>query len=137
MMTDRNAIQIAVLLPCYNEEPTIAKVVSDFKNALPDAAIYVFDNNSTDQSASLAREAGATVVHSPQPGKGNVVRHMFAVIDADLYLMVDADDTYPPDKAAELIAAQNESGADMVVGMRLSEHDTRAFRSMHKFGNRL
>lgn len=128
--------KVAVLIPCYNEEVTVGKVVADFCSTLPDAQIFVFDNNSTDQTALLASQAGATVVRSPQPGKGNVVRHMFATVEADVYLMVDGDDTYPAKEAGKLIDALEENRADMVVGMRLSTYDARAFRRMHKFGNR-
>src|SRR5262249_8013394 len=87
--------RIAVLVPCYNEEITVAKVVRDFRRALPDAEIYVFDNNSTDRTAELAHAAGAIVVPSRRQGKGNVVKHMFNAVDADIYVMVDGDDTYP------------------------------------------
>ena len=90
---------VAVLLPCFNEGLTIGKVVADFEAALPGATIYVFDNASTDDTADVAKKAGATVVHSPDRGKGNVVRHMFDVVDADTYLMADGDDTYPASEA--------------------------------------
>jgi glycosyltransferase involved in cell wall biosynthesis len=128
---------VAVLLPCYNEEVTVAKVVSDFRAALPKAVIYVFDNNSTDRTADLARRAGAIVVRSPRQGKGCVVRHMFEIVDADLLLIADGDDTYPAESAPDLLAALMNSGADMVVGMRLSRFDDRAFRRLHEFGNKL
>ncbi|MFH1011409.1 MAG: glycosyltransferase family 2 protein [bacterium] len=127
---------LAVLIPCYNEEITIGKVVTDFKNFTPGAKIYVFDNNSTDRTAQIARDAGAIVIKSPRQGKGNVVRHMLSVVDADLYIMIDGDDTYPADMAGEMIAAVEDSGVDMVVGMRLSHYDEKAFRRMHEFGNR-
>ena len=128
---------VAVLLPCYNEEVTVAKVVSDFRAALPKAEIYVFDNNSTDRTAELARQAGAIVVKSPRQGKGHVVRHMFETVDADLLVMADGDDTYPAEAAPDLLRALTDSGADMVVGMRLSRFDDRAFRRLHEFGNKL
>lgn len=134
-MTDR----IAVLIPCYNEEVTIAKVVDDFKRSLPEAAIYVYDNNSTDATAEIARAHGAIVKREPRQGKGNVVRQMFRDIEADYYLMVDGDDTYPAEAARELLAPLIAGEADMTVGDRLSngsygEENDRAF---HGFGNDL
>jgi glycosyltransferase involved in cell wall biosynthesis len=129
--------ETAVLVPCLNEEITIGTVVADFKRFLPGAKVYVFDNRSTDRTAQVAAEAGATVVFSPRPGKGNVVRHMFSVVDAATYLMVDGDDTYPAAAAPALIEAQRRAHADMVVGTRLSRHDERSFRRFHLFGNRL
>ncbi|RPH96060.1 glycosyltransferase [candidate division KSB1 bacterium] len=128
---------IAVLLPCYNEEVTVAKVVKDFRAVLPQASIYVFDNNSTDRTAELARDAGAIVVKSPRQGKGHVVRHMFETVEADIFVMADGDDTYPPEEAPSLIRTLEETGADMVVGMRLSRFDDQAFRRLHEFGNKL
>jgi glycosyltransferase involved in cell wall biosynthesis len=136
-MSDHASPSVAVLLPCYNEEVTVAKVVRDFRAALPHAAVYVFDNNSTDHTAELARAAGAVVVRSPRQGKGHVVKHMFEIVDADLLVMADGDDTYPADSAPELLRALTDSGADMVVGMRLSRFDDRAFRRLHEFGNKL
>ena len=112
--------KIAVLIPCYNEELTIAQVVSDFKQALPDAAVYVYDNNSTDCSAELAEEQGAIVRREPKQGKGNVVRTMLREIDADCYLIVDGDDTYPAQSAGEMCRSILENNADMVIGDRLS-----------------
>jgi glycosyltransferase involved in cell wall biosynthesis len=129
--------KVAVLLPCYNEEVTIGKVVRDFRKTLPRADVYVFDNNSEDDTAGIAAEAGAVVVPSPAQGKGNVVKHMFRVVDADIYVMADGDDTYPADAATELIKVLDESEADMVVGTRLKEHDESAFRVLHEFGNKL
>ncbi len=128
---------IAVLIPCYNEEVTIGKVVADFKQALPAATILVYDNNSTDRTAALAKEQGATVIHAPRQGKGYVVRQMFDEVDADVYLMVDGDDTYPAGEAKDLLAELAKSGADMVVGARVSSFDERSFRRFHKFGNGL
>lgn len=128
--------KIAVLIPCYNESKTIAKVVSDFKQALPEAAIYVYDNNSTDGTDAIAREAGAAVRYEYQQGKGNVIRRMFAEIDAECYIMVDGDDTYPADQAREMVDKVLLRHADMVVGDRLSstyfEENKRRF---HNFGN--
>ncbi len=129
--------RIVVLLPCYNEEVTIGKVVTDFRRALPSADVYVFDNNSTDETAEVAANAGAIVIPSPAQGKGNVVKHMFRIIDSDIYVMADGDDTYPADAAGDLIRALEESGADMVVGTRLKDHDKSAFRVLHEFGNKL
>lgn len=131
-------MNIAVLIPCFNEAATISKVVSDFRNALPDATVYVYDNNSTDETASLAARAGAIVIHAFQQGKGNVVRKMFVDIDADCYIMVDGDDTYPAENAPDMARMVLEQGVDMVVGDRLSlnyfEENKRLF---HNFGNSL
>lgn len=131
-------MKIAVLIPCYNEAPTIGKVVADFRHALPEAEVYVYDNNSTDGSAGLAAEAGATVRREPRQGKGNVIRRMFREVDADCYLMVDADDTYPAHHAAEMVARVVDGGCDMVVGDRLSStYFTENKRPFHNSGNRL
>lgn len=131
--------KIAVLIPCYNEEVTIHKVVSDFKRELPEADIYVYDNNSSDDTSKLAKDSGAIVRFEPRQGKGNVVRQMFRDIDADCYLMVDGDDTYPAESARELCEPILNGEADMTVGDRLSngtyaEENKRAF---HGFGNDL
>lgn len=131
--------EIAVIIPCYNEAPTIAKVVDDFRRELPEAAVYVYDNNSTDGTAEIARTRGAIVRHEPRQGTGNVCRQMFRDIDADCYLMVDGDDTYPAESARSLCAPVLAGEADMVVGDRLSngiyaEENKRAF---HGFGNDL
>ena len=134
----RNRIlnRIAVLIPCYNESQTIAKVVRDYKEALPEAVIYVYDNNSTDDSAAIAKEAGAVVRHEYKQGKGNVMRRMFMEIDADCYLMVDGDDTYPADNAREMVDAVLDRKADMVIGDRLSStYFTENKRLFHNFGN--
>jgi len=129
---------IAVLIPCYNEEKTIQKVVEDFRAVLPEAEIYVYDNNSTDQTAALAKEAGAIVRYEYQQGKGNVIRSMFRQIDADCYLMIDGDDTYPAKHAREMVNLVLEKSVDMVIGDRLSstyfEENKRPF---HNFGNKL
>ena len=106
--------KIAVLIPCYNEEQTIAKVVRDVQKALPDAVVYVYDNNSTDMTAQLARAEGAVVRQESRQGKGNVIRRMFREIDAECYLMIDGDDTYPLDCAGEMVAGVLEHNADMV-----------------------
>ncbi len=130
--------KIAVLIPCYNEEKTIEKVVADVRNALPEAAIYVYDNNSTDRTAQLAREAGAAIRQEYAQGKGNVIRRMFREIDAQCYLMVDGDDTYPLDCAREMVNRVLERHADMVVGDRLSStYFTENKRPFHNFGNSL
>lgn len=130
--------KIAVLIPCYNESKTIEKVVTDFKRALPEAVIYVYDNNSTDGTAEIAKKAGAVVKYEYQQGKGNVIRRMFREIDAKCYIMTDGDDTYPAEEAVKLCEAVLERNADMVVGDRLSssyfEENKRPF---HNFGNSL
>ena len=133
------ADKVAVLIPCYNEAVTIGKVVDDFKCVLPDADIYVYDNNSKDGTADIAREHGAIVKFEGRQGKGNVVRSMFRDIDADYYLMVDGDDTYPAEAAPALLEPLRADRADMTVGDRLSngsygEENDRAF---HGFGNDL
>jgi glycosyltransferase involved in cell wall biosynthesis len=128
--------RIAVLIPCYNEEKTIEKVVTDFRNALPDAVIYVYDNNSSDRTVELAQKAGAVVRREYQQGKGNVIRRMFREIDAECYIMTDGDDTYPAEYAPEMCNRVFEKNVDMVVGDRLSatyfEENKRPF---HNFGN--
>ena len=128
--------KIAVLIPCYNEAKTIEKVVSDFRKALPEAAVYVYDNNSTDGTAAIAESAGAIVRHEYKQGKGNVIRRMFREIDAEAYIMADGDDTYPADAAPELVRPVLERNADMVVGDRLSStYFTENKRPFHNFGN--
>lgn len=131
-------MKIAVLLPCYNEEPTIAKVVEGFRQTVPEADIYVYDNNSTDGTAQAATAAGAIVRHEPMQGKGNVIRRMFREVEADVYLMADGDDTYPASQARELIQPIADGTADMVIGDRLSstyfEQNKRPF---HNSGNRV
>ena len=130
--------KIAVLLPCYNESLTIEKVVKDFRAQLPDADIWVYDNNSTDGSGDLARAAGAKVRRVVQQGKGHVVRRMFQEIEADVYVMVDADDTYPADEVQKLIDPIVRGEADMVNGDRLSStYMTENKRPGHNFGNTL
>ena len=129
--------KIAVLIPCYNEEKTIGKVIDDFKTALPEAVVYVYDNNSTDKTSDVAEEHGAVVRKEYRQGKGNVVKTMFRDIDAECYIMIDGDDTYPADKAKDMCSAVMEEGVDMVIVDRLSatyfiEND----RKFHNFGNR-
>ena len=130
--------KIAVLIPCYNESKTIEKVVTDFKKALPDAVIYVYDNNSKDGTDEIARKAGAVVRYEYQQGKGNVIRRMFREIDAESYIMVDGDDTYPAESAAEMADLILNKNVDMVVGDRLSStYFTENKRKFHNFGNKL
>jgi glycosyltransferase involved in cell wall biosynthesis len=127
---------VAILIPCYNEELTIGKVIEDFRNAVPQADIYVYDNNSTDLSAEIARKCGAIVRECPIQGKGAVVKQMFEEIDADKYLMVDADDTYPPELAQQMLYYLDNMACNMIIGDRLSvnyyEDNTRRF---HGIGN--
>jgi glycosyltransferase involved in cell wall biosynthesis len=129
--------RIAVTIPCYNESLTIEKVVSDFREALPSATIYVYDNNSTDGTAEAARRAGAIVRHVGSQGKGNVVRRMFSELDADIYVMADGDATYPAHRAPELVALVASGEADMVVGSREKTYASTHFRMFHRFGNEL
>lgn len=128
--------KIAVLIPCYNEEKTIAKVVRDAREALPEAVIYVYDNNSTDRTVELAKEAGAVIRYEYMQGKGNVIRRMFREIEAQCYIMVDGDDTYPMEYAREMADKVLNCNADMVVGDRLSStYFTENKRPFHNFGN--
>lgn len=128
--------RIAVLIPCYNESRTIEKVVRDYKNALPDATIYVYDNNSTDHTDDIARNAGAVVRYEHRQGKGNVIRTMFREIEAECYLMIDGDDTYPAENAAEMVSKVLNEGYDMVIGDRLSStYFTENKRPFHNSGN--
>ncbi len=130
--------KIAVLIPCYNEEKTIGKVVRDAKAALPEATVYVYNNNSKDRTAEIAAEAGAVVRNEYMQGKGNVIRRMFREIDALVYVMVDGDDTYPMESAPEMVKAVLEHNADMVVGDRLSStYYQENKRPFHNFGNNL
>ena len=135
---DMKGKKIAVLIPCYNESKTIAKVVAGYKNALPEADVYVYDNNSSDGTDEIARKAGAIVRYERRQGKGNVIRSMFRDIDADCYLMIDGDDTYPADNARQMCDYVLQGGVDMVIGDRLSstyfEENKRPF---HNFGNSL
>lgn len=128
--------KIAVLIPCYNEAKTIKKVVKDYKSVLPDADIYVYDNNSSDGTDTIAKKAGAIVKYEYKQGKGNVIRSMFKDIDADCYLMIDGDDTYPKENAREMCKYVLEGKADMVIGDRLSStYFTENKRPFHNFGN--
>ena len=130
--------KIAVLIPCYNESKTIKKVVEDYKKALPEADIYVYDNNSSDHTDEIARKAGAIVKYEYRQGKGNVIRSMFKDIDADCYLMIDGDDTYPASNAKEICDLILDKKADMVIGDRLSStYFTENKRPFHNLGNKM
>ncbi len=128
--------RIAVLVPCYNEEAAIAAVVRDFRAALPEAVIYVYDNNSRDRTVEVARAAGAVVRTEPRQGKGNVVRRMFADIEADIYVLVDGDDTYDAGAAPRMVQTMRETGCDLVTACRIHT-DAAAYRPGHVLGNRL
>ena len=130
--------KIAVIIPCYNEASTIKKVVTDYKKALPDATIYVYDNNSSDGTDLIAKESGAIVRYEYRQGKGNVIRSMFREIDAECYLMIDGDDTYPASNAKCMCDLVLSKRADMVVGDRLSStYFKENKRPFHNFGNRI
>ena len=132
-------MKIAVLIPCYNEEITVEKVIKDFRKELPDADIYVYDNNSKDRTAEIAKANGAIVKHEYKQGKGNVVRSMFYDVEADIYVMVDGDDTYPAEFVHQLIEPVVEGRADMAIGDRLSNgtYQKENKRHFHEFGNNL
>jgi len=138
-MTDQNELRIAVLIPCYNEELTVAQVVEDFRQNLPSATIYVFDNRSTDATAAKASEAGAQVVMSPRKGKGFVVQQMFESVEADWFIMVDGDATYPASHARMLLNEAIVNEVDMMVGRRVTPREEleKAYRPMHQFGNQM
>jgi glycosyltransferase involved in cell wall biosynthesis len=129
--------KIAVLIPCLNEERTIAKVIEDFRKQLPEAAVYVYDNDSSDQTARVAQDAGAKVFREKRRGKGFVVASMFEDVEADLYILVDGDDTYPAEKVHELLQPIIDERADMVVGNRLEAFGEESFRRFHVIGNKL
>lgn len=135
-MTEKQP-KIAVLVPCYNEEATIAKVVADFRKSLPQAEIYVYDNNSKDHTAERAKDAGAIVRREERQGKGNVVRRMFADIDADIYVLTDGDDTYDAAAAPDMIRLLIDDGYDIVAGKRNAQGVDAAYRRGHVLGNRL
>ncbi len=129
--------RIAILIPCHNEEKTIASVVRDFRSELPHAEIYVYDNNSTDRTVEEARRAGALIRFERRQGKGNVVRSMFREVEADVYVLVDGDGTYPPESVHDLIAPVLEDEADMVIGSRLHAQSESRFNPINRMGNRL
>lgn len=130
-------MKIAVLIPCYNEEKTIGSVVKDFKQALPDADVFVYDNNSSDKTCEIAKEHGAIIRQEKRQGKGFVVRRMFADIDADVYIMVDGDDTYPVDHIHKLMKPVLDGTADMTVGDRLKDIQSGQMKSLNLFGNKI
>jgi len=130
-----DSMTIAILVPCYNEAATIDKVVRDFQREIPEAAVYVFDNNSTDGTGEIARKAGAIVIREKKQGKGHVVAAMFEKVDADFYVMADGDDTYPADRVRDLLAPVLAGDADMVVGIREATDGEAAYRRFHRFGN--
>lgn len=129
--------KIAALIPCYNEELTIDRVITDLRNAMPEAAIYVFDNNSTDRTAEIAKSSGAFIIKEKRQGKGFVVQSMFNKVDADVYVMIDGDDTYDVSLVNTMIAMIRNDKADMVVGNRLKTYKSKSFRPFHIFGNKL
>jgi glycosyltransferase involved in cell wall biosynthesis len=133
--TSGGAARIAVLIPCLNEESTVAEVVVGFQQALPSAEIYVFDNNSSDRTVSEARNARAHVAHEPRRGKGHVIQSMFRAIDADVYLLVDGDCTYPAEAAPTLVDPILQGRADMVIGSRLHPSATSEFDTLNRYGN--
>lgn len=130
-------LRIAVMIPCYNEEQTVGKVIEDFRRELPDARIVVFNNRSSDDTVKVALEHGAEVLHEPRRGKGNVIAGMFGAIDADVYVMVDGDDTYEANRVNDLVEPIRKGEADMVVGTRLQEFTDQSFRPLHVLGNNL
>ena len=130
-------LRVAVILPCYNEEQAIVKVINEFQEALPEAVIHVFDNNSSDRTAEVSRAAGATVSHVALKGKGNVVRRMFADVEADIYLMTDGDCTYDVSVARNLVNKLLDENLDMVVGCRVDRGEAENYRRGHRFGNQM
>ena len=134
---DYSKISMAVLVPCYNEEKTIKKVIQDFQRELPTAQIYVFDNNSTDNSLKFAQETNAIVIKEKRQGKGFVIQSMLKKVLADVYIMVDADDTYPAERVHDLLSPLFDEEADMVVGQRLSDYSENAFPPLHYSGNKI
>lgn len=136
-MDINNKAKIVILIPCLNEEITIGKVIHDFQDAIPEAKIIVFDNNSTDRTAAIAREWGAEVIPESRPGKGHVVASMFRKVDADYYVIVDGDDTYSAEHVRKLLEPVMKEQADMAVAVRLAEYTATSFRPLHVFGNNL
>ena len=136
-MDINNKAKIVILIPCLNEEITIGKVIHDFQDAIPEAKIIVFDNNSTDQTAVIAKECGAEVIQESRPGKGHVIASMFMKVDADYYVIVDGDDTYSAEHVRKLLEPVMQEQADMAVAARLAEYTATSFRPLHIFGNNL
>ena len=136
-MDENKKTKIVILIPCFNEETTIEKVICDFQKAIPEAEIIVFDNNSTDQTSFFAKKAGAKIIEESRQGKGYVVASMFQKVDADYYVLVDGDDTYSAEHVRELLNPVMESKADMTVATRFSEYSDKSFRPLHIFGNNL
>ena len=136
-MEINNKAKIVILIPCLNEEITIGKVIHDFQDAIPEAKIIVFDNNSTDRTAAIARECGAGVIPESRPGKGHVIASMFMKVDADYYVIVDGDDTYSAEHVRKLLEPVMQEQADMAVAVRLAEYTATSFRPLHIFGNNL
>ena len=136
-MDINNKAKIVILIPCLNEEITIGKVIHDFQDAIPEAKIIVFDNNSTDRTAAITRECGAEVIPESRPGKGHVVASMFRKVDADYYVIVDGDDTYSAEHVRKLLEPVMQEQADMAVAVRLAEYTATSFRPLHIFGNNL
>jgi glycosyltransferase involved in cell wall biosynthesis len=133
----RDKPELAILIPCYNEEITIGKVIEDFRAQLPDASVYVFDNCCIDRTAAIARQHGAHVISEPRQGKGYVVESMLDAVRADFYVLVDGDDTYPAERVHDLLDPVRSGKADMVIGARLAQYDDKSFRPLHIVGNRL
>lgn len=136
-MDINNKAKIVILIPCLNEEITIGKVIHDFQDAIPEAKIIVFDNNSTDRTAVIARKSGAEVIPESRPGKGHVIASMFMKVDADYYVIVDGDDTYSAEHVRKLLEPVMQEQADMAVAVRLAEYTATSFRPLHIFGNNL
>ena len=136
-MDINNKAKIVILIPCLNEEITIGKVIHDFQDAIPEAKIIVFDNNSTDRTVAIARESGAEVIPESRPGKGYVIASMFMKVDADYYVIVDGDDTYSAEHVRKLLEPVMQEQADMAVAVRLAEYTATSFRPLHIFGNNL
>ncbi len=130
-------ISLAAIIPCYNEETAIGKVINDFKNIVPEARIYIFDNNSTDRTAEIGKSSGAVVIKEKRQGKGHVVQSMFNKVDADIYIMVDGDDTYDLSEVKRMISMVMNDEADIIVGNRLETYSSGSFRPFHTFGNKL
>ena len=136
-MDDKKKIKIVVLIPCFNEETTIEKVINDFQKAIPEAEIIVFDNNCSDATAFIAKKAGAKIIEESRQGKGYTVSSMFQIVDADYYVLVDGDDTYSADHVRELLKPVMENKADMTIASRFNEYTEDSFRPLHVFGNNL